>query len=134
MALSNADRQALYQLRRVEQGYKRVSVYVSPEALSSVSRVIADTGMSQQDAINHLLQRDNEMFNPAQPVSETNRPPGVSPAELAALQTFQKEGLVSAQLARETLINGGEQVIDKKARVRASFLHNNIHEPVKAKP
>jgi hypothetical protein len=63
MALSNADRQVLYQLRKVEQGHKRVSVYVSPEALASVARVIADTGMSQQDAINHLLQGDNEVFH-----------------------------------------------------------------------
>lgn len=128
MPLTSADRVALHQLRKEAQGHKRVSVYVSPEALAAVARVIADTGCTQQDAINQLL-KEPKMTDPLAPVDEISYP-NLSAEERAALHEHQTHTLTEAQMQRETNWNGGaapEGELTQKQRVEASFLAGNIH-------
>ena len=70
------------------------------------------------------------MFDPAQPVSVTNCPPGVTVAGLPALAELQNHANAQAQMEREAAMNGGaapEGELTQKQRVEASFLAGNIH-------
>lgn len=146
-SLTLADRQALHRAKKEAEGFQRITTYLSPAASAALARVVTETSMSRQDAIQFLLNQGSTMYDELTPEIALKNAPnekaraamrqrfiasgaikdGLTPQEQVELDAFKNNVAGDQVEARRVMIAGGEKAIEQKSRVSESWLSGNVH-------
>lgn len=127
MALTPAQKSARFRVRHADG---RINTHLDPATVQAIGVIASHLGTTKKAVIEAAVThfQGAAMFNPSQPISQTNHPAGVTNAsEIAELAATQNAAISRHLDEREIQANGGVKAMDQKARVTAAFLHANQH-------